>query len=100
MTPAYPYPYLFRLRLRFRRPLAFRGRDGRFMILDLVGKRGRVRSIPMPRFAKQAIDAYAKAARLTDGLIFRSVNRWDQIQYDHLSPQAVRRVVAAYGHND
>ena len=72
-------------------------RDGRFMILDLVGKRGRVRSIPMPRFAKQAVDAYAQAAGLTNANVFRSVNRWDQIQYDHLSPQAVRRVVVAYG---
>ena len=72
-------------------------RDGRFMILDLVGKRGRIRSIPMPRFAKRAIDAYAQCADLSDGKIFRSVNRWDQLQYDHLSPQAVRRVVVSYG---
>ena len=72
-------------------------RDGRFMILDLVGKRGRIRSIPMPRFTKRAIDAYAQDADLSDGNIFRSINRWDQIQYDHLSPQTVRRLVVAYG---
>ena len=72
-------------------------RDGRFMILDLVGKRGRIRSIPMPRFTKRAIDAYTQDADLSDGNIFRSINRWDQLQYDHLSPQAVRRVVVAYG---
>ena len=72
-------------------------RDGRFMILDLVGKRGRIRSIPMPRFTKRAIDAYTQDADLSEGHIFRSVNRWDQLQYDHLSPQAVRRVVVGYG---
>lgn len=72
-------------------------RDGRFMILDLVGKRGRIRSIPMPRFTKRAIDAYAQDAGLSDGNVFHSVNRWDQLQYDHLSPQTVHRVVVAYG---
>jgi len=36
-------------------------RDGRWMIVDLVGKHHRVRSVPMPNWTKVAIDAGATA---------------------------------------
>src|SRR5580704_17009748 len=34
-------------------------RDGRWCIVDLVGKHGRVRTVPMPLWVKLAIDAWA-----------------------------------------
>ena len=37
-------------------------RDGLWCIVDLVGKRGRVRTIPMPTWVKVAIDAWTLAA--------------------------------------
>ena len=37
-------------------------RDGRWVLADMVGKGGRVRTIPMPNWAKPAIDAWAEAA--------------------------------------
>lgn len=73
-------------------------RAGRWMIVDLTGKHGRVRSIPIPRFAKAALDEYVKAAGILDtGYVFRSVNRWDQLANSHLCAQAVRRIVKHYG---
>src|SRR5664280_350973 len=42
-------------------------RDGRWCIVDLVGKHGRVRTIPMPTWVKVAIDAWTSAAGFTGG---------------------------------
>jgi site-specific recombinase XerC len=47
-------------------------RDGRWCIVDLVGKHGRVRTVPMPTWVKVAIDAWNSAARLVDGYVFRA----------------------------
>jgi hypothetical protein len=53
-------------------------RDGRWCIVDLVGKHGRVRTAPMPNWVKVAIDAWTSAAVLADARVFRPVNRADQ----------------------
>jgi site-specific recombinase XerD len=46
-------------------------RDNRWCIVDLVGKHGRVRTIPMPAWVKNAIDAWISAADVTEGHLFR-----------------------------
>src|SRR3954462_9730786 len=50
-------------------------RDGRWCIVDLVGKHGRVRTIPMPTWVKVAVDAWPSPAGISDGHVFRPVNR-------------------------
>jgi site-specific recombinase XerD len=54
-------------------------RDGRWCIVDLVGKHGRVRTAPMPNWVKVAIDAWTAEAALANGRVFRPVNRADQV---------------------
>jgi integrase len=58
-------------RLRFR---DIGQREGRWVVLDLRGKHGRVRSVPMPSWAKAAIDEWAAAAEISEGAVFRGVN--------------------------
>src|SRR3954464_7074666 len=55
-------------------------RDGRWCIVDLVGKHGRVRTVPMPTWVKVAIDAWTSEAAVADGHVFRPVNRGGQVQ--------------------
>src|ERR1700681_3326591 len=50
-------------------------RDGRWCIVDLVGKHGRVRTAPMPTWVKVAVDAWTAAADIADGHVFRPANR-------------------------
>jgi len=50
-------------------------RDGRWCIVDLVGKHGRVRTAPMPAWVKVAIDAWTSASVVVVGRVFRPVNR-------------------------
>jgi site-specific recombinase XerC len=54
-------------------------RDGRWCIVDLVGKHGRIRTMPMPVWVKFAIDTWTSAAGIADGYVVRPVNRGDQV---------------------
>src|SRR6201997_2753110 len=53
-------------------------RDGRWCIVDLVGKHGRVRTVPVPAWTKVSIDLWTSATSLVDGYLFRPVNRADR----------------------
>jgi integrase len=50
-------------------------REGRWVIVDLVGKRGRVRTVPIPPAAKSALDGWLAAACIESGFLFRPVLR-------------------------
>lgn len=50
-------------------------RDGRWAIIDLVGKRGRVRSVGIPPWVKVALDRWAQTAGNRDGRIFLALNK-------------------------
>ena len=72
-------------------------RDGRWVIVDLRGKHGRLRTIAVPAWVKQAVDLWCDAAGITGGRILRSLNRHGQITGDSLSPQAVLAAAVFYG---
>src|ERR1039457_1623297 len=71
-------------------------RDGRWCIVDLVGKHGRVRTIPMPTWVKVAIDAWTGPAGVVDGYVFRPVVRGDQVRGDVLSEKVVWQMLPPY----
>ena len=71
-------------------------RDGRWVLPDLMGKGGRVRTIPLPNWAKQAIDEWITAATLTNGHVFRPINKGDNLSGDYMSSQAVQNIVKEY----
>jgi site-specific recombinase XerD len=54
-------------------------REGRWAIIDLEGKGGRLRSFPIPAWVKHALDRWTEQARLgrepADGCIFRALNK-------------------------
>ena len=71
-------------------------RDGRWCIVDLVGKHGRVRTAPMPNWVKVAIDAWTVCGRVADGRVFRPVNRADRVSGDVLSEKVVWQLIKPY----
>jgi site-specific recombinase XerD len=71
-------------------------RDGRWCIVDLVGKHGRVRTIPVPTWVKVATDAWTSAAGVADGHVFRPVNRAGQAQGVGLSEKVVWQLLQPY----
>lgn len=71
-------------------------RDSRWCVVDLVGKKGRYRTVPMPAWTKAAIDSWATAAGITAGPIFRGVNKGDVVIGARLSTQGILRAVTRY----
>jgi site-specific recombinase XerD len=71
-------------------------RDGRWCIVDLKGKHGRVLTMPMPTWVKVAIDAWTSAAGLADGSVFRPVNRADRVAGERLGEKVVWQMLQQY----
>jgi site-specific recombinase XerD len=71
-------------------------RDSRWCIVDLVGKHGRVRTIPMPTWVKVAIDAWTEAVGVAVGNVLRPVNRADQVQGERMSEKVVWQLLQPY----
>jgi integrase len=90
-------------------------RQGHWAIVDLVGKGGRVRTVPMPLWVKSAVDRWMTAATVTDGRVFKAISRqgttwgkgisenvvWyvvrncaQRVELDHLAPHDLRRTCA------
>jgi integrase len=72
-------------------------REGRWVIVDLRGKHGRIRTVPMPGWAKVAVDTWARAAGITSGRIARAINKGGRITHDSLSPRGIFQLVVEYG---
>jgi site-specific recombinase XerC len=94
-------------------------RQGHWAIVDLVGKGGHVRTVPVPAWVKQAIDRWRDLANVAAGRIFCAVSRhgtpwgkgisenviWyvvrrcgERMQLDHLAPHDLRRTSAKLCH--
>ncbi|MFZ2097001.1 MAG: site-specific integrase [Anaerolineales bacterium] len=71
-------------------------RDNRWVIVDLVGKRNSVHSIPMPDWCKEIIDQWADAAKIKSGCVFRRIRRGDHIASKTMALQAIYIAVAEY----
>ena len=72
-------------------------RDGRWVIVDLRGKHGRIRTVPVPTWVKQAVDLWCAAAGIVEDRILRALNRHAHVTGASLSPQAILAVVAFHG---
>jgi len=71
-------------------------RDGRWVLVDLIGKRDKVPSVPMPNWTKAAIEAWSTRAGVAEGLVFRAVNKGDHLSGDGITSQAIRNIVTGY----
>jgi integrase len=68
-------------------------REEHWVIADLVGKGGHIRTIPVPDWVKAGIDAWTVAARITTGTLFRSINKAGRIWGTGFSPKLIWGVV-------
>ena len=96
-------------------------RQGHWAIVDLIGKGGHVRTVPMPNWVKGAVGKWTAAAQVTDGRIFRAVSRhgstWGRgisenvvwyvvrscarrLDLEHIAPHDLRRTCAKPCHSN
>jgi site-specific recombinase XerD len=71
-------------------------REDHWAIVDLVGKGGHIRTIPVPDWVKQAIDDWLGAARLKGGRVFRRVCRTGMAWGTEMTEKVVWHVVKQY----
>lgn len=71
-------------------------RAGRWVIPDLVGKGNRVRTVPVPAWAKQLVDDWLQAAGIDAGPVFRPVNKGGTVSGKTLTENAVWWIVRDY----
>lgn len=71
-------------------------RDGRWAIVDIVGKGGRVRTVPMPGWAKAAVDEWAEAPGFDSGYVLRPVNKGGRVCGERMTSQAIHDAVKLY----
>jgi site-specific recombinase XerD len=71
-------------------------RDGRWLIVDLIGKHGRIRNIPIPLWAHVAVIRWRTVAGIQEGTLFRRVTRHGAVAPQGISPQAVFGIVTSY----
>jgi hypothetical protein len=68
-------PQTFRDFTHQRHGMPMRTRQGQWAIVDLVGKGGHIRTVPMPQGAKDALDSWTSAAGIAKGRLFRAIGR-------------------------
>jgi integrase len=74
---------------------AIQQREEHWVIADLVGKGGQVRTVPVPDWVKAAVDAWTTAAKITHGPVFRAINKAGHVWGDGMSPKVLWDVVRA-----
>jgi integrase len=68
-------------------------REGRWVLADLEGKGRRIRTVAIPIWVKQGINAWMTAAGIEDGPLLRSVSKSGKVNRESLSDWAVWSVV-------
>ncbi len=71
-------------------------RDGRRIIVDLFGKHHRVRSVAVPSWAWASLQVWLAAAGISEGRLFRAINKADHLVRDRIGAQAVYEIVMTY----
>jgi site-specific recombinase XerD len=95
-------------------------RQGHWAVVDLIGKGGHIRTVPIPTWVKAALDQWTRAAGVSEGKIFRAVARkgkvwgcgisqnvvWyvvrtccERVGLEHIAPHDLRRTCAKLCHD-
>jgi len=68
-------------------------RQGHWAVVDLIGKGGHIRTVPIPNWVKAALDQWTRAAGVCEGKIFRAVAGRGKVWGSGLSQNVVWYVV-------
>ena len=71
-------------------------REDHWAIVDLVGKGGHIRTIPMPAWVKNTLDDWLSEAGITRGRIFRCVSRRGAVWGTEITEKVIWHVVKEY----
>jgi len=64
-------------------------REEHWVIADLLGKAGHIRTVPVPGWVKKAIDEWKEASGVTEGVLFRSIHRTGRVWGTGMTPKVL-----------
>ena len=70
-------------------------REDHWAIVDLVGKAGHVRTVPVPAWVKTAVDRWTESAPVVNGRLFRSIRKNGTVWGNGITHNVVWYVVKA-----
>jgi integrase len=70
-------------------------REEHWVIADLVGKGRHVRTVPIPAWVKNAIDEWTTSAGISEGVIFRGINKKGKVWGPGITSKTIWHVVKA-----
>ena len=68
-------------------------REGHWVLADLNGKGGHIRTVPVPDWVKTAIDQWAIPAPIISGTLFRSINKAGRVWGTGFTPKVIWSIV-------
>jgi integrase len=68
-------------------------REEHWVIADLLGKAGHIRTVPIPAWVKEAVDAWKGASGISEGALFRSIDKTGRVWGSGMTPKVLWEVV-------
>ncbi len=68
-------------------------REDHWVVADLIGKAGHIRTVPIPIWVKHAVDTWTAASGISQGRIFRSINRYGHIWGEGMTAKVLWEIV-------
>ena len=72
---------------------SIQSREEHWVIADLLGKAGHIRTVPIPSWVKAAIDEWKEAGCITEGALFRSITKTGRVWGTGMTPKVLWEVV-------
>ena len=68
-------------------------REEHWVIADLLGKAGHIRTVPIPAWVKAAIDEWKEASGITEGALFRSIRKTGRVWGKGMTAKVLWQIV-------
>jgi integrase len=77
---------------------AIQQREEHWVIANVNGKAGHIRTVPIPSWVKAMIDRWTASAGITGGRVFRAINKVGRVWGDGMTPKVIWEVVRKAAH--
>jgi integrase len=77
---------------------AIQQREEHWVIADVQGKAGHIRTVPIPSWVKATIDRWTSSAGIVSGRVFRAINKMGRVWGDGMTPKVIWDIVRNAAH--
>ena len=68
-------------------------REDHWVLADLLGRAGHIRTVPIPAWVNAAIDEWTKASDISEGALFRAINKMGRVWGNGMTPKVLWEIV-------